>query len=245
MILGVHSWLHKLLTLLPETYCCHASAFYWKASFVPHPRIMGAVGMKLSTISKYRISEARRHQLLLLPLNPIIRQYHLKRAVLETRFLRTDGEQLVILNTHLESFGQGTRVLQHQVDQILSLLTQLSRKGFSWLIGGDFNLVPSKSAFNRLTESEKKNYLPQTEIAAIYRLYRGIPSIDEADGPDYKKWFTHFSNKPSILEADRTIDYLFISDDIQLGRHYVRQEDTLQISDHFPIIAEVKIPFIR
>ena len=235
--------LNNLLTMLPRTYCCHASAFYWKASFVPHPRIMGAAGMKLSTISKYRISEARRHQLSLLPNDPITRQYHLKRAVLETRFPRTDGRQMVLLNTHLESFGRGTRVLQRQVDQILSLLSQLSQEGVSWMIGGDFNLVPSESAFNRLTESEKRNYNSQTEIAAIYQLYRGIPSIDQVNSSDYKKWFTHFSNKPSLTKPDRTIDYIFISNDIQLGRHYVRQDDTLQISDHFPVVAEVKIPF--
>jgi len=73
-------------------------------------------------------------------------------------------------------------------------------------------------------------------------LYRGVPSLDQINGSDYKKWFTHFSNKPSITKPDRTIDYIFISNNIQLGRHYVRQKDTFQISDHFPVVAEVKIP---
>lgn len=234
--------LSDLLTCLPKAYCCHASAFYWKASFVPHPRIMGSVGMKLSTISKYRINEARRHRLAALPKDPITRQFYLKRAVLETRLPLTDGNQLVILNTHLESFDQGTSVRQRQVDQILSLLTQLSREELSWVIGGDFNLVPSESAYRRLAESEKRSYRPKTEISTIYQLYRGVPSLDQINGSDYKKWFTHFSNKPSITKPDRTIDYIFISNNIQLGRHYVRQKDTFQISDHFPVVAEVKIP---
>jgi len=234
--------LKQLLTLLPSAYCCHASTFYWKASFVPHPRIMGAVGMKLSTLSKYRISAARRHQLAPLPNDPVTRQFHLKRAILETRLTQTDGKQLAVLNTHLESFGQGTGVTQCQVDNILSLLTELTRKGLSWIIGGDFNLLPSETGYHRLMDSEKKSYHSKTEIAAIYQLYKGIPSLEDVDGPEYKKWFTHFSNKPSITDPDRTIDYIFISNNIQLGRHYVRQKDTLKISDHFPIIAEIQIP---
>ena len=54
--------LARLLAQVDDAYTCHASAFYWQAAFVPHPRIMGSVGMKLSTISKYRIDEATRYQ---------------------------------------------------------------------------------------------------------------------------------------------------------------------------------------
>ncbi len=233
--------LEKLLTLLPKAYCCYTSALYWKASFVPHPRIMGSVGMKLSTISKYRISEAKRHQLAFLPKDPITRQFYLKRAILEARFPQTDGKKLVILNTHFESFGQGTNTSRRQVNQTLSLLTKLSTEGFAWLIGGDFNLLPSKSAYNYLMESEKKNYSSETEIAAIYKLYKGIPSLEEVNGPEHKKWFTHFSNKAYLTDPDRTLDYIFISNDIQLGAHYVRQKDTLNISDHFPVITEINV----
>ncbi|UCD32163.1 MAG: endonuclease/exonuclease/phosphatase family protein [Desulfobacterales bacterium] len=239
---GYVDQLSDLLTCLPKAYCCHASAFYWKASFVPHPRIMGAVGMKLSTIAKYRINKARRHQLAVLPTGPITRQFHLKRAILETRLPLTDGNQLVILNTHLETFDEGATVRQRQVSQILSLLKHLNQEGFSWVLGGDFNLVPSERAYHRLMESEKLSYQPKTEISTIYQLYKGVPSLDQVNGSDRKKWFTHFSNKPYITTPDRTVDYIFISNNIQLGTHYVRQKDTLRISDHFPVVAEVQIP---
>lgn len=239
---GYVDQLNALLTQLPKAYCCHSSAFYWKASFVPHHRIMGAVGMKLSTISKYKINEARRHRLAALPKDPITRQFHLKRAILETRLPMTDGRSLVMLNTHLESFGQGTSVMQRQINQIQSLLSRLSRKKNSWVIGGDFNLVPSEYAYHRLASPEKRGYHPKTEISAIYQLYSGVPGIDQVNGPEYENWFTHFPNKPDITAPDRTIDYIFISNDIRLGVHYVRQQDTRHISDHFPVIAEVQIP---
>ena len=234
--------LANLLTLLPKAYCCHASAFYWKASFVPHPKIMGAVGMKLSTISKYKICQAKRHQLAHIPRDPLTQQFHLKRAILETRFPLTDGNQLVALNTHLDPFARGTNTMQKQVKQIVSLLKNLSQEELAWVIGGDFNLLPSGSAYNRLMESEKKYYNANTEIAPIFELYRGIPGLEEDNGPDHKKWFTHFPNRASIKSPDRTIDYIFISNDIQLGTRHVRQNDTLKISDHFPVVVEIKIP---
>lgn len=232
--------LEKLLALIPKTYVCHTSAFYWKAFFVPHPRIMGSVGMKLSTISKYKIGEAKRHQLAGIPKDPITRQFNLKRAILEARLPQTDGTSLVALNVHLDAFAQGTRTMQQQVEQTVTLLKKLSQDGLSWIIGGDFNLLPPGDGYDRLAMSEKSYYNADTEIAALFKLFRGIPGLDEVNGPEYKKWFTHFPNRHSITHPDRTIDYIFISNNLQLGDHYVRQNDTLEISDHFPVVAEVK-----
>ncbi len=232
--------LEKLLALLPKTYVCHTSAYYWKALFVPHPRIMGSVGMKLSTISKYKIREARRHQLACIPKDPITRQFNLKRAILEARFPQTDGRTLVALNLHLDAFAQGTRTMQQQIEQTVTLLRELSQEGLNWVIGGDFNLLPPGDAYDRLAKSEKSYYNAETEIAALFKLFRGIPGLDEVNGLEYTKWFTHFPNKPGIAQPDRTIDYIFISGNLRLGDHYVRQHDTLEISDHFPVVAEVK-----
>jgi len=36
--------LARLLPLLPPEYVCHTTAFYWKAAYVPHPRIHGGAG---------------------------------------------------------------------------------------------------------------------------------------------------------------------------------------------------------
>ena len=200
---------------------------------------MGSVGMKLSTISKYKIGEAKRHQLAHIPKDPITRQFNLKRAILEARFPQTDGKTLAALNVHLDAFAQGTRTMEQQVEQTVALLKKLSQEGLNWIIGGDFNLLPPGGAYDRLVESEKKYYNADTEIEVIFRLFRGIPGLKEVRGPEYNKWFTHFPNKESIKRPDRTIDYIFISNDIQLGDHHVRQNDTLEISDHLPVVAEV------
>lgn len=226
-----------LLELLPGKYPCHASAFYWKAFFVPHPAIMGQVGMKLSTLSKYKMANALRHQLTLIPTDPFPQQFMLKRAVLSIWLPVKNAKDFMVLNTHLEAFAQGTDTMARQVEQVKLLLEKLDQQGQSWMIGGDFNLLPPGKAYSLLGENLRKSYRKETEIASLIERYQAVPSIEEVNGPEYQKWFTHFPNNPRITKPNKTIDYIFLANDIPVGEHYVRQEDTLHISDHLPVVT--------
>ena len=53
-----HDQLALLQVRVTDLYPCSAEAFYWKADFVPHPRIAGSVGRQLATLSRYRIDRA-------------------------------------------------------------------------------------------------------------------------------------------------------------------------------------------
>lgn len=229
--------LAELLRLLSPSYRCHASAFYWKAAFVPHPRILGSVGMKVSVLSKYRVGRAVRHQLPLMPNDPLTRQFNFKRAVLEVALPRTDGSELVVLSTHLDAFAQGTDTMQKQVEEVRKLLRELTQQGKPWVIGGDFNLLPPGDAFDRLPIGEQGYFNSQTELAPLFREYASVPSLDEANGPDFAAWYTHFPNGGPNGGPDRTIDFLFFSPLLKAGAHAVRQRDTLTISDHLPVVA--------
>jgi endonuclease/exonuclease/phosphatase family metal-dependent hydrolase len=234
----------RLLSLLPGEYGCHASAFYWKASFLPHPCIMGSVGMKLSVISKYKISEARRHQLPLMPKDPLTKQFNFKRAVLEVHMPIQGAKDFIVMNTHLDAFAQGTNTMVEQIKKVLALLEQITHQGHHWIIGGDFNLLPPGKAYSVLSEQQKIYFQKETELEPLFKSYQSVPSLEEANSPDYEKWFTHFPNDSSIGKPNKTIDYIFLSNDIRLGTHYVRQHDTLRISDHLPVVAEFRIPEI-
>ncbi len=232
--------LRTLLSKLPAAYRCHTSTFYWRARFVPHRRIMGSVGMKLSTISKYRITASIRHTLAPVPNNALVRQFHPKRAILETRLPVDGGKDLVVLNLHLEAFPEGTDVMQKQVTQLDAVLTDLCAENHPFVTGGDFNLLPPGQR-TRLPPEEASAYRQDTEMALFYAKYQVIPSLANIDGPRYGNWFTHFPNSPGIVGPDRTIDYFVLSAQARVLDAYVRQGDTLRISDHLPLIIVLRL----
>ena len=238
---GYRDQLADILAKLPKEYCCHASAYYWKAAFVPHPRILGAVGMKLAVVSKYRISQALRRQLPVMPDNIFTRQFNFKRAVLETRLPVSDGSEFAALSTHLDAFAQGSNTMERQVAQVKELLDSLTAQKLGWVIGGDFNLLPPGDAYLRLGPGQQKYYQPQTELASFFDDYLAVPSAQEANGDSALYWFTHFPNDPGAGGPDRTIDFLFLSRRLMLNRHYVRQFDAQRIADHFPVAAEATL----
>jgi endonuclease/exonuclease/phosphatase family metal-dependent hydrolase len=231
-----------LLKRLPSDYACQASAFYWKALFVPHPRIMGKVGMKLSVLSKYKIRDAVRHRLPTMPDSFLVSLFSLKRAVLEVRLPVKNRSDLVVMNTHLDAFAQGTDTMERQVQRVGEILSGLTDEGAAWILGGDFNLLPPGKGYGRLDKEQKAYFKPESEIAPLFEAYRAVPGLDEVNGPDHARWYTHFSNDPRVKAPDRTIDYLFMSKKLSLGEHAVRQHDTLKISDHLPVVAVIEVP---
>ncbi len=232
--------LSRLLAKLPADYCCHSSTFYWKARFVPHPRIMGAVGMKLSTISKYRITSAVRHSLAPVPRNALVRQFHPKRAILETRLPVEGAKDVVVLNLHLEAFPRDNDVMGKQVARLEALLRDLDRSGHRWLVGGDFNLLPP-GQYAGLPTGQRAAYRENTEMDALYGRYQVCPTLENLGGSDPNRWFTHFPNDRDVSGPDRTIDYMILPRETQVLETHVRQQDTLDISDHLPLLVTFRV----
>ncbi|MBX7056765.1 MAG: endonuclease/exonuclease/phosphatase family protein [Leptospirales bacterium] len=234
--------LKLLLARLPADYACYTDAFYHKSSFIPHPRIMGAVGMKLATISRYRISSASRHQLALIPSNFFMQQFNLKRAILETHMPIAGAADLIVFNTHLDAFSQGTNTMELQVEESRLLLRKTTEEHHPWMLSGDFNLLPP-GAYELMSESERAYYKPETELASLYAEFKAAPTAADTapDNPRRSEFFTHYPNGARATGPDRTIDYLFYSPLIRLGEYRVRSADTQRISDHLPLIAQITL----
>ena len=235
-----------LLNRISDNYSCHSNAFYHKSMFVPHPRIMGAVGLKLGTIAKYKINSALRYQLEKIPADPVTMQFNLKRAILETTFPIEDNtgktlKALYTYNTHLDAFAQGTNTMQLQIEETIEILQERESAGNPWFISGDFNLLPPGKSYERLPEQERVYFQAESELTKLYDLFPAIPTQEMTDGESHPTWYTHFPNGTRAEGPDRTIDFFFFSPKLIMSEPRVRMADTLKISDHLPMLVKFKI----
>ena len=232
----------RLTGMLPE-YPCYTSVFDWKSSYVPHPRIHGSVGWKVAILSKYKISDAERIQLTTANKSFLENQFKIQPAILKAVMPTSDGGQFAALTLHLDLYVPGTDAKNAQLSEIDKVVSGLDSAGIPWVLGGDFNLLPyDDAAYQRLAPEQQKYYNPESEIKSLTDKYRVVPTTEETNGPDFEEWLTRWPNDPSITGPDRTLDYFFLSDRLEIGDHYVRSDDTLHISDHLPVIINLQIP---
>ncbi len=229
----------RLLELMPGNRYNYASTFYWKVAYVPIPQINGRIGMKLLTLSKYRIETAVRHQLTQYPPYYFWQHFMPKRAILETRLPVADGSTFTALNAHLELFSFGTDVQQAQIRKVEELLAEQGEG--EWVLGGDFNLLPPTASAAELSEFEQGIYGETAVLRPLYNTYQAVPSLQNIQQADPSKWYTHFPNGEGETRPNKTIDYLFLSNMTHIQNSYVRQHDTWHISDHLPLIAEIQL----
>lgn len=226
---------------LADVYPCASQAFYWKAAFVPDPHILGSVGLKLATLSRFRIESAERLQLPLEVNDPLSRQFDKKRALLVSYLPIRDGGRLAAVNTHLDALEDDPETLKRQVAMTRGLLDQLQSEGLPWILAGDFNQLPP-GQYERLSAPQRSRYTRDSELKALWSRYPMIPSVEEASGAQQAQWFTHYPNDPRVKGPDRTLDYVFHSPSLTRIEARVRQGDTLRISDHLPLTARFFLP---
>ncbi|MEM7184025.1 MAG: endonuclease/exonuclease/phosphatase family protein [Spirochaetota bacterium] len=233
--------LQKILKLLPVEYACYASAFYWKNAFNPHPKILGSTGMKVSTISKYKISQALRFQLPTIPDNFLVKNFNLKRAILQTKLPLASGGELVVMNTHLDAFAQGYDTMQQQIDYVDAMLSKLKgQQDKHWFLGGDFNLLPPGFSLDKLNAESRAYYNKETEITKLFQKYTSVVTLADLQGDRQADFYTHLSNKFKTPAPSKPIDYIFYGN-LQKEDYYVRSADALKISDHMPLIVNFTV----
>ena len=230
----------ELLSRLPNRqFPCQSDAPYWKAEFIFHPDVLGPVDMRLLTLSKYRITKSLRHQLPRKPRNFFVTPFHFQRALLESRIATDQGDTLALINTHFDAWGAGTGIMEQQIAKTESLLHALDNESVPWVFGGDLNLLPPDNDRQRqqILAAGTGNYDEDPQIAPLYEKYRAIPALHHLTSDAPEPWYTHFPNDPTVNGPDRTIDYLFYSNQWSLDDAYIVQEEALHISDHLPVVG--------
>ena len=119
---------------LAGAYPCTAAAYYHKAAFVPHPKILGSVGLSLGVLSKTRIAKATRYQLPHICGDPVTVAFNFDRAVLAVELPTDSGASLTAMETHLDAFAQGCDTMERQVEAVEGVLGKTTG---AWLISGD------------------------------------------------------------------------------------------------------------
>lgn len=118
-------------------------AVNYSCDFVPYPlpTTIGKVHSGIATFSRYDISSATRYSLPC-PFSWPTRIANLKRCMLVTRIPLADkeGQELVLVNFHLEAYDDGEGKLA-QTEQLMDYLLSEYEKGNYVIAGGDFNQV--------------------------------------------------------------------------------------------------------
>ncbi|MBZ9714607.1 endonuclease/exonuclease/phosphatase family protein [Deinococcus multiflagellatus] len=226
--------LAQLQARLGGAYPCAASAYYHRAAFVPHPKIMGKVGLSLVTLSRYRLDTATRYALPPICGDPLTVAFNFKRAVLGVTLPVAGGRPLTAYQTHLDAFAQGCDTMERQVAAVQARLRDTPGP---WIMGGDFNLLGTAGAYARLRERERAYFNPQTELKPLMDAYDAFPNEAQIDTGE-SRFFTHFPNDPAVGRPDRTIDYFFFSPGLRHTADRIRQ-DQPKISDHFAMLTTV------
>lgn len=230
-----------LMERLSDLYPCRSEAFYWRASFVPHPRVIGSVGMKLATLSRFQMDSAERLQLPRGGGNLLTRPFALKHALLVSHLPLHGGGELVAINSQFATFAANDDTQFRQVEMTRGLLDHLEQSHTAWVFGGDLNLLPP-GQYPLLAASQRSRYAPHSELASLSQRFPSIPSAAEASGAERRNWYTYGPSGQPATAPDRSLDHLLHSPRLSRLDAQVRNRDTLDISDHLPLTARLLLP---
>ncbi len=210
-----------------------SSTPYFKSKYVPHPpgSHMGRVDMDLVILSRFGLEPGERIQLPLLRESWLRQQFNLKRALQWVSLPVEGGEPIRIGNTHLSAFSHGDGTLGHQA----GILSGWMNADESWLLGGDFNLLPPSDDPARLGEEGLSTYADSDNPIALLDPLRRDVSRGELGAEEWRTYLSYGEPDP-----DRRLDYLLVGERLEVVEARVMREYS-DISDHLPILATLRV----
>lgn len=201
---------------------------------IPPTEPMGKVMAGQVTMSKYKPVSAKRVAFESSYSWPM-RLFQLKRCFIETRFLTSDGKELVLINTHNSAFDDAAALREKELNNLKEIMLSEYAKGNYVIVGGDWNQNP-----------------PQYDSTAVLPIYKarnirpGIPDdfIDKGWQVAYDPLHTTNRYVNTSYKEGKTfstlIDFFVLSPNIKLETINAIPNGYKE-SDHQPVVMKVVI----
>ncbi len=214
----------------------YAFANNFKVAFVPYPiPPIGKVDSGIATYSRLPLSGAQRVALPV-PFTWPVRLANLKRCLLVGRVLLADGNELVLVNLHLEAFDDGEGKIA-QTRMLADFLNDEAAKGHYVIAGGDFNQIFSSSDQAKYPAREG---LWQCGVLDVETLGEGWQFVQDDTQPSCRSLDQPYAGADADTVQYYIIDGFIVSDNIRVD-HYHTEDLNFAASDHNPVIMDVQL----
>jgi len=248
---GFIDQLQNLLDNTDLNYGVYASQ--WRVDFVPSDGL-GAMDNGNAILSRWPLVDAER---VALPQRSdqsgLERYFYLRRNFLRARVEFSPERSVWIANLHADAYGEdGTK--EEHVELFYEELQRLNSEGETVVAGGDFNVIPPDSEQQHdfpdsVCEDEEyiaDDYRTQSDwLRPWYENFSAAVSLEDY-AANNDAYFTHTVNAEGFW--NRKLDYLFTNATWVAGSDQTLQSEsqggfeTMSLSDHAPLIAELELP---
>lgn len=228
----------ELVALLERApFPTYAATPYHRSRFVPVPprHPLGRIDLALGILSRVRLEHARRHALAPL-VEPWLRQeFNLKRAILSAEVPVAGAGPLAVAVTHLSAFSRGDGTLPRQVEALAAWMRARRQAGQPFVLGGDLNCLPPGDDPARLGAEATEYADDIPPITALLPEFRSLIPVERLREPTFASYLP-----PGASVPDRVLDYVFVSDDIEILDAAVLPMHPL-LSDHLPLWGRLRL----
>ncbi len=219
-------------------FATFASASCHRSRFVPAPASdpLRRVDMHVAVLTRFQICNPTRIQLPLLR-EPRWRQaFNLKRCLLTAEIpVAGRARPLHVAVTHLSAFSRGDGTLARQVGVLHDWMAAREAAGESFVLGGDLNLLPPGDDPARLGQDSGQYADHPNPVERLIPRFRSVVPPEALLDPRHATYLPW-----GAVVADRVLDYLFVSDDIEIvGAGPVSRPNV--VSDHHPMVATLRL----
>lgn len=127
----------EIMRAYPEYDHVHAVNFH--SAFLPYPifDMHGEVLSGITTVSKFKIQSAYRHQYTIA--SDFSKIFDLDRCFASHEINVSNGKKLYVINSHMSAYTKGDTIRRKQVEELETFIRNKKNEGHYIIVGGDWN----------------------------------------------------------------------------------------------------------